>query len=139
MAGAGLRSFAAAAAAIVLLGIRTPAASRAADRFNSIADVIPAPAQLVPGRGAFLVNERTVVWLPRDPGAGESARYFADLVRRTHPGWLTAIAGSPGRTERPAIVFDLERAPPGASPESYEIRVTPRRVVVSAGDRRGLF
>src|SRR5205807_6549627 len=40
---------------------------------------------------------------------------------------------------RPAIVFDLERAPPGASPESYEIRVTPRRVVVSAGDPRGLF
>ncbi|TLZ24018.1 MAG: HPr family phosphocarrier protein, partial [Gammaproteobacteria bacterium] len=106
---------------------------------GALADVIPAPAQLVPGRGAFLVNERTVVWLPRDPGAGESARYFADLVRRTHPGWLTAIAGSPGRTERPAIVFDLERAPPGASPESYEIRVTPRRVVVSAGDRRGLF
>src|SRR5437763_11452277 len=111
----------------------------AAHGIRATSDVIPAPAQLVPGRGAFLVNERTVVWLPRDPGAGESARYFADLVRRTRPGWLTAIAGSPGRTERPAIVFDLERAPPGASPESYEIRVTPRRVVVSAGDRPGLF
>jgi len=111
----------------------------AAHGIRTTANIIPAPAQLVPGRGAFLVSERTVVWLPRDPGAGESARYFADLVRRTHPGWLTAIAGSPGRTKRPAIVFDLERAPPGASPESYEIRVTPRRVVVSAGDRRGLF
>src|SRR6184192_4131435 len=111
----------------------------AAHGIRATSDVIPAPAQLVPGRGAFLVNERTVVWLPRDPGAGESARYFADLVRRTHRGWLTAIAGSPGRTQRPAIVFDLERAPSGASPESYEIRVTPRRVVVSAGDRRGLM
>ncbi|TLZ16358.1 MAG: hypothetical protein E6K26_12800, partial [Gammaproteobacteria bacterium] len=74
----------------------------AAHGIRTTANIIPAPAQLVPGRGAFLVSERTVVWLPRDPGAGESARYFADLVRRTHPGWLTAIAGSPGRTKRPA-------------------------------------
>ena len=106
---------------------------------RATADVIPAPAQVIPGRGAFLVSERTVVWLPRDPGASESARYFVDLLRRAHRGWLTAIAGSPARTAGPVIVFNLERAPPGANPESYEINVTPRRVVVSAGDRRGLL
>jgi hexosaminidase len=115
------------------------ASPHAAPGARATADVIPAPAQVIPGRGAFLVTERTVVWLPRDPGASESARYFVDLLRRAHRGWLTAIVGSPGRTAGPVIVFNLERAPPGANPESYEINVTPRRVVVSAGDRRGLL
>src|SRR2546430_4563967 len=83
MAGAGLKSIAAAAAAFVLLGIGTPAGSRAADRFNSIADVIPAPAQAQPGRGIFALRTGTRVSIPRDPRAEQIGRYFAALLLQT--------------------------------------------------------
>src|SRR5256886_11403974 len=91
MAGAGRKSFAAAAAAIVLLGIGTPAGSRAADRFNSIADVIPAPAQVLPGRGVFALRTGTKVSIPRDPQAAQIGRYFAALLLQTRGTALEVV------------------------------------------------
>jgi len=102
-------------------------------------NVIPAPAQVTAGHGAFTVREHTQVLIPPDPAAAGSALYFVDLMRRSHPTWLDVIerggAPVPGR----AIAFRLDPTLPGVSPESYQIVVSPQRVVVSAGDRRGLF
>ena len=111
---------------------------------TQIADVIPAPTEVVPRRGTFVVGEHTAVRLPQEAAAAESVRYFVELLRASHPGWLKVIEdtparGTPPRKSGPAIAFTLESARPGASPESYEITITPRRVVVSAGDWRGLF
>jgi hexosaminidase len=120
----------AAAAAWLTGGEATAAAS---------VNVIPAPAHLVAGHGTFAVRARTRVLLPPDPAAAESARYFVDLLRRSHATWLDVIERSGARVPERAISFRLDPAVPGASPESYEIVVSPQRVVVSAGDRRGLF
>jgi hexosaminidase len=103
------------------------------------ADVIPAPASLAAGAGTFAVRERTRVLIPPDPAAAGSALYFVDLMRRSHPTWLDVIERGGARVPERAIAFRLEPTRPGASPESYQIVVSPQRVVVSAGDRRGLF
>ena len=146
MAGAGLKSFAVAAAAIVLLGIGMPAGSRAADRFNAIADVIPAPAQAQPGRGVFALRTGTRVSIPRDPQAAQIGRYFAALLLQTRGTALDVVERTGANLPAGAIVFALvsRRAEPDAedvrsSAEGYRIDVSARRVVVSAGDRRGLF
>src|SRR2546430_54851 len=146
MAGAGLKSFAVAAAAIVLLGIGMPAGSRAADRFNAIADVIPAPAQAQPGRGVFALRTGTRVSIPRDPRAAQIGRYFAALLLQPRGTALDVVERAGATLPAGAIVFALvsRRAEPDAedvrsSAEGYRIDVSARRVVVSAGDRRGLF
>jgi len=106
---------------------------------QATANVIPAPARLAAGRGTFAVRARTRVLIPPDPAAAGSALYFVDLMRSSHATWLDVIERSGARVPERAIAFRLEPALPGASPESYQIVVSPQRVVVSAGDRRGLF
>ena len=135
MAGAGLKSIAAAAAAFVLLGIGTPAGSRAADRFNSIADVIPAPAQAQPGRGIFALRTGTRVSIPRDPQAARIGRYFAALLLQTRGTALDVVERTDENLPARAIVFALvsRRAEPDAedvrsSAEGYRIDVSARRV-----------
>ena len=138
----GRLALACAAAAAWLAGSdATGAALSPHGRANRAGDtsvnVIPAPAHLVAGAGTFAVRERTRVLIPPDPAAAGSALYFVDLMRRSRPSWLDVIerGGAPAR----AIAFRLEPTHPGASPESYQIAVSPQRVVVSAGDTRGLF
>jgi hexosaminidase len=111
-------------------------APRAAQAF---ANVIPAPAQVAAGHGTFTVRERTRVLIPLDPAAAASAQYFVDLVRSRHAGWLEVIAGSAARVPQRAIAFRLEPSLAAAGPESYQIEVSAQRIVVSAGERRGLL
>jgi hexosaminidase len=106
---------------------------------QAAANVIPAPAQVVPGHGTFTVRERTRVLIPLDPAAAASAQYFVDLVRSRHAGWLEVIAGSVARVPQRAIAFRLEPSLAAAGPESYQIEVSAQRIVVSAGERRGLL
>ncbi|HEY0768129.1 MAG TPA: family 20 glycosylhydrolase, partial [Steroidobacteraceae bacterium] len=106
---------------------------------SQIASVIPAPAQVTRGRGTFPVHARTPVFIPRDPAVARSARYFVDLLRNSHASWLEVLERTAAAVPERAIAFSLDPTLPGASPESYQIDVSARRVVVSAGDQRGLF
>ncbi|HXO15864.1 MAG TPA: family 20 glycosylhydrolase, partial [Steroidobacteraceae bacterium] len=130
------------AGAMVLRGGELTAAARPAGPLPArpvSANVIPAPAQVAPGRGTFAVRARTRVLIALDPAAAAGALYFADLVRSSHAGWLEVIASGVARVPQGAIAFRLEPSLAGAGPESYQIVVSPQRIVVSAGDRRGLF
>ncbi len=124
-------------AAALLLGSAAPLGAGGPPHLP-LANVIPAPAQVAPGRGWFAVGERTRVSLPLDAAAAQGAQYFVELMRERHPGWLDAAAGGTRPAAR-SIEFRLVAPVAGASPESYQILVSPQRVVVSAGDRRGLF
>jgi hexosaminidase len=130
------------AGAMVLRGGELTAAARPSGPLparQASANVIPAPAQAAAGRGTFAVRARTRVLIPLDPVAAASAQYFVDLVRSSHAGWLEVIASDVARVPQGAIAFRLEPSLAGAGPESYQIVVSPQRIVVSAGDRRGLF
>jgi hexosaminidase len=132
LAGAWLSGGAEAALAAAAAGPLTPAR-------HAAANVIPAPAQVAAGRGTFAVRARTRVLIPLDPAAAAGAQYFVDLVRGSHAGWLEVIASDVARAPQGAIAFRLEPSLAGAGPESYQIVVSPQGIVVSAGDRRGLF
>ena len=110
MEGAGLKTIAVAAATVVLLSVCKPgsaaaheraatASSRVEDRVNSIADVIPAPAQVEPGRGVFALRTGTRLSIPRDPEAVRIAAYLAELLRASHG---IAVNVSPRSDERGA-------------------------------------
>lgn len=102
-----------------------------------LANLIPAPAQVAPGRGSFTVGEHTRVSLPRDAAAAQVGRYFVELMRARHPAWLEVGDRTPPAAH--SIEFRLTAAVANASPEAYQLTVSQAGVVVSAPDARGLF
>jgi hexosaminidase len=123
-------------------------------------DVIPAPARVAFHDGVFAIHARTPISIPRDPGAARIALYLAGLLEKSRGVQLRSVERSNDSidsTPAGAIVLRLDKpvaprrasgasrdflrcAPvAGASPESYAIEVTPRRILLCAGDPRGLF
>jgi hexosaminidase len=103
------------------------------------ADVIPAPAQVATGSGTFMVRADATIWIPHDRAAARIAAYLSEHLHTSHG--LALAVRERGRVGIPSgsIALALDPVAPGASPESYELRVTPEEVVVRAGDPRGLF
>src|SRR6185437_15765814 len=106
-------------------------------------DVIPAPATVVPGDGVFAIRADTWISIPQDPGVARVARYFSDLLHETRGVSLQVLDRQPGASgapSAPALVFRLVPATAeSANPESYSLEVTPKQIVLSAGDQRGLL
>jgi hexosaminidase len=104
--------------------------------------VIPLPAEVLPGPGAFTVDSTTVLRVRRGHGHGDSdaeaaARYLAELWARTN-GLTLRIAS--GRAETAAATPSIEfRRRSGFAAEAYELQVAPQRITVSATSAAGLF
>ncbi|GAB3312675.1 beta-N-acetylhexosaminidase [Luteimonas notoginsengisoli] len=98
--------------------------------------LIPAPASLVRGEGAFSLLADTPL-VAADPRAARVARQFAGLMQRSRG--IALQVGDAATGEAPAIEFRMTPMTPDASPEAYSLDVSPQRVVVAAGDARGLF
>jgi hexosaminidase len=103
------------------------------------ASVIPRPATVSGRPGRFVVRDGIQISIPRDPQAARIAAYFAALVHMSHAITLKVQQRGDGRVPAHGLAFRLDPAAPGASPESYELDVSPEGVVVSARDPRGLF
>jgi hexosaminidase len=121
---------------LVLMFSGGPGAARAA--VPSV-DVIPAPAEVVPGSGSFALRGDTPISIPHDRAAARIAAYLAGELRASHGLGLPVKARSSAALPTGAIALVLEPPSGGASPESYELTVTADRVLVRAGDPRGLF
>jgi hexosaminidase len=102
-------------------------------------DVIPAPARVAFREGFFTVRAGTAISIPRDPETARIARYLAGLLEETRGVRLNVVERSDDSLPEGSIAFRLDEAQAGANPESYAIDVSPRRIVLSAGDPRGLF
>jgi hexosaminidase len=106
--------------------------------------VIPLPAEVVSGPGSFTVDSTTLVHVPEsDRDAGNTARYLVDLWTRSNGLTLpvvtvSAAAGAQGAGAPNAGTIEFRRRS-GFGPEAYELRVTPRRITVSATSAAGLF
>jgi N-acetyl-beta-hexosaminidase len=122
----------------VLLGAVAATAAVAGPR-TPLADVIPMPAEVVPQAGTFTLREGAAIRSAQDPEVRRIAGYFAELLRTGRGLGLKVRAAGDARTADGAISFVLDAAAPGASPESYQLVVSPARVVVSAREPRGLF
>ena len=95
--------------------------------------VIPNPAEVASGMGAFGVDQATTVQVPRgDRDAADAARYLVELWTRTN-GLSLPVATGPATH---AITF---RRGSGFALEGYGLDVTPQRITVSASSAAGLF
>ncbi|HEY2462681.1 MAG TPA: family 20 glycosylhydrolase [Steroidobacteraceae bacterium] len=121
-----------AARALALLAVALP--------LNSQGGVIPAPATVAPGTGAFHVDSTVVMQVPPgDRDAAAAARYLADLWTRTNALTLPVRAGEAGDGARGAARAIEFRRRSGSPDEGYQIEVTPQRITVTASSPAGLF
>ena len=97
-------------------------------------DVIPRPAHVEFRNGSFALDADTRISFRGDRAAGRVARYFADLLHTSSGLRLTPRSGVGGAH---SIEFTLKAA--HANPESYTVDISEDRVVVSAGNARGLL
>jgi hexosaminidase len=106
--------------------------------------VIPAPRKIESGAGEFAIKADTRVVFGDGVEGERVGRYFIDLVQRTYGVALQGGAGASGNTpDKNVIRFELmaggNAAGAAGSAESYSLTSSPSRIVVSAGDSRGLF
>jgi hexosaminidase len=127
------------ALALTLLVVMSSGGLAAARAAVSSADVIPAPAEVAPGLGTFALRGDTPISIPHDRSAAHIAAYLAGELRASHGFALPVQRRSGVALPTAAIALVLEPPAGGASPESYALTVTPERIVVRAGDPRGLF
>ncbi|WP_407353059.1 family 20 glycosylhydrolase [Luteimonas sp. R10] len=115
------------AAALVLLAILAPAAA------GSEPTPIPIPAELQSGQGRYELQKNPAV-VARGAPAARVARYFADLVQRTHGLTLQATASEHGA----GVTYTLD--PTAASGDGgYVLDVDDDGARILARDERGLF
>jgi len=105
--------------------------------------LIPAPSSITMAKGAFAVDATTIVHAD-SPEASRVAAQFAGFVAHSRELSLTQATAAGGEATRSVndasgIVFKLDPAQHAASPEAYSLDVSPQRILVSAGDERGLF
>jgi hexosaminidase len=132
-----------AAAAVLLSGCKSAPAGEPNERARSgshiAVDVIPSPVRVAPGQGVFAVRAGTRISTSRDPQTTRIAHYFADLLQQTRGARLDVVERVDSSPPDRAIVFRLDPHGAASNPESYEIDVSPRRIILSASDARGLF
>jgi len=100
--------------------------------------LIPMPVVVERGSGYFELVPGGALVVNGDKAAG-TARYFADLVERTH-GLHFALRTEADANAGDVIVFQLQ---PGTArtddDESYRLGITPHRITLTAGTPHGLF
>lgn len=123
-------------AALALAGC-TDAPKPSAPAAASIS-VIPAPRKVEAGVGEFVLGADTRVVFGDGAEGERVGGYFIDLVQKTYGVALNGGAG--GNTpDKNIIRFELTAGGSAAGAESYSLTSSPSRIVVSAGDSRGLF
>jgi hexosaminidase len=102
--------------------------------------IVPAPARLVPGDGAFPVSAQTVVAV--SDAANAELRALRDLVVRnlTQTFGVTVAPGDAAAgTGRAGTIALLLDAGAGTGTEGYRLEVTPQAVTLTAQTPAGLF
>ncbi|MDY6946274.1 MAG: family 20 glycosylhydrolase [Pseudomonadota bacterium] len=99
--------------------------------------LIPAPRKMASGAGEFAITADTRVVFGDGVEGERVGRYFIDLVQRTYG---VALQSGADAGNQPTIRFELTAGKSSAGAvEGYSLTSSASRVVVSAGDSRGLF
>ena len=95
--------------------------------------LIPAPASLVEGQGAYELKSRGVIAIPAgDAEARQTAVYLRDLLKDSRGLSLTIREGGAGKA---AVTLRRD----GAKGEAYRLSSNADGVVIAAADEAGLF
>lgn len=120
-------------ATLVLLGT---ACGRPSTDYN----IVPAPAELIPGSGSFAASGTvTVRWTdPADAELGTLADMLGEYLEM-QTGVQPVTSNSAPSDSAAAISLVLDAAASGESDEAYSIAVTPDGAEIRAATHRGLF
>lgn len=99
--------------------------------------LVPQPAQLTPGSGAFRVDAHTVIVVAdHDPATLRTAHWLAGLLGRTRGLHLQVRQGG---NETDAITLRREPSAAADHDEAYALDVTPDGIHIRASGDAGLF
>ncbi|HAI93900.1 MAG TPA: beta-hexosaminidase, partial [Xanthomonadaceae bacterium] len=120
--------------ALLLLLAVSSVSAQAEDVPDALPALIPQPATLLPQTGSFRFDADTRL-VSEGQGAADAADYFREKIRAAR-GIVPAVSSTGhGNT----IVFRLDPAFRGTSPEAYALTLKDNRATVTAKDARGLF
>lgn len=102
--------------------------------------LIPRPASLIPGEGAFTIDKHTALYFdPSSRGARDAARFLADVIEK---GTRLQLAVKPATmSEAPSggILLTAADADPALGNEGYSLTSTRLSVTIRAPGDAGLF
>lgn len=96
--------------------------------------IIPQPAELIPGKGVFTLTSGTSISFTSD-SAENVARMLAEKITVASGYRMKVSKGSMGRIQ----LNIAENADSRLGKEGYTLKVTGRKIVISAGSAAGLF
>lgn len=96
--------------------------------------LVPQPAQMTNGTGAFTLTPNTILVAKSAVEKQEAQRFAAAIAPAT--GFTLRVADKAGKA--PAIIFALDQSA-AKSGEGYRLNVTPQRVSIAAPEAAGLF
>jgi hexosaminidase len=124
--------------ALILLSVVLAGCADPKPAVNDPINVIPAPASVERGHGAFVITEGTQVHFDDGAEGQRIATYFIDLVRQTYG--ITLKAGAAGKVPDHNVIHFQSMAGESASgAEDYSLVSSSARIVVSADGSRGLL
>nr|WP_298723546.1 family 20 glycosylhydrolase [uncultured Steroidobacter sp.] len=98
--------------------------------------VIPAPRKIDAGTGVFVLTGNTRLEFGDGVEGERLGAYLTDLLQKTYGIGLGAAGNAPDSN---VIRFELTASESAAAAEGYSLTSSPSRIVISAGDSRGLF
>jgi hexosaminidase len=125
------------AAGLAVTATPTPAVASPGSGGSAVrlAQLVPAPASVLPQRGQFQITRATAIHADRD--AAPVANYLAGVLRPSTGYRLPVVRGAHRPTH--GIVLSLRGAAPRVGPEGYQLDVSARTVVIRATTPAGLF
>ncbi len=95
--------------------------------------VTPVPVSLKSGHGSFTLNSSAIITWKGGDGASATASFLAAMLRPATGYTLVTAEGSGG-----AIVLSIDTKKTW-KPEEYNLKVTKRKITITAGTSDGLF
>ena len=102
--------------------------------------IVPKPVMMKTGTGQFVIKRTTVILVrDNDVEATKIARFFADRIRFSG-GPLLEVKGLTKEDKNlPAVVFELQPKRSTLPDEGYELKITPKQVLLTGKTGAGLF
>ncbi|MFZ4521899.1 MAG: family 20 glycosylhydrolase [Bacteroidales bacterium] len=102
--------------------------------------IVPKPVLIKKGNGQFVINRYTVILVKdNDEEVTRIARFFAGRIRFSGGPILDVRGLTPADKNLQAIVFSKQTTSSSLPDEGYDLRVTPKKVQVTAKSGAGLF
>jgi hexosaminidase len=104
---------------------------------QGVVSIVPKPAEMQAGAGAFTLNYKTQL-VATDATGRRLAGFFNDYLLKTYGFKLPYKEGKPPKKDYILFSVAASNDPPGLAQEAYTVRVTPEAVRIG-GNEAGVF